>query len=541
MRIISVQVTNFGSIKKAHIDFQNRGLQLVQGPTGSGKSTLCDIIPWILFGKTAKNGSVDEVRSWGAMDETSGTAYLTLPKANVLITRTRHPNDLFFAYQGNTRDFIRGKDLNDTQRMINELLGVTPDTFLAASYFHEFSKIAQFFTADAKTRKFITEQIVDLTFAKNLQAKLSDSKKELKKEYGKYLAEFTQVSAKLESLEERHDKEYDRFAAWGVQKLTKLKEYEQKNKNFIENKKNEISRAEFNIRSLQAKKFDELALESQLKQVLTEKQALGEELCTECGSKKSSNELEELNRIESQILKRKHQNALIDAQLDSHTHQLVKIRASQNTYQEQIDELAKAQNPHKKALEEYHESLYKFKNLQKELEAKVKQKAELLEDLEQLSDVTDSHRAFTIKNTLLEIENTTNELLNKHFDAELTASFAIEDSDKVIVTITKDNNDCSYTQLSKGQRCLLKLCFGWAVMKIIASHSNVTFSTLSFDESLDGLDDNFKIKAYKFLSTLALDYENIFVVDHNEALKNLFENRIDVQLINGETVISEQA
>jgi ABC-type lipoprotein export system ATPase subunit len=97
-------VTNFGSYKHLEFDFNSNGLTLISGPTGSGKSTLCDIVPWILFGRTSKGGAVDEVRSWDAEEATTGTLMLH----GISITRSRKPNDL-------TIDGRRGKDLNDTQ------------------------------------------------------------------------------------------------------------------------------------------------------------------------------------------------------------------------------------------------------------------------------------------------------------------------------------------------------------------------------------------------------------------------------------------
>jgi DNA repair exonuclease SbcCD ATPase subunit len=69
MRILSCQAQNFGSYKELNLDLADIGLSLVYGRTGSGKSTLPDVVAWTLFGTTAKDGAADDVRSWQAGSE----------------------------------------------------------------------------------------------------------------------------------------------------------------------------------------------------------------------------------------------------------------------------------------------------------------------------------------------------------------------------------------------------------------------------------------------------------------------------------------
>src|SRR5271157_2409345 len=110
MRVISAKIENFSSYKTLEFDFTKQGLTLIQGATGSGKSTLCDVIPWGLFGITSKGGTVNDVISWPGDKVTKVTLYLE----NVTIHRSRGPkpkdNDLnFWPIDGL---MIRGKDLN---------------------------------------------------------------------------------------------------------------------------------------------------------------------------------------------------------------------------------------------------------------------------------------------------------------------------------------------------------------------------------------------------------------------------------------------
>ena len=158
-----IEVRNFASYSKLVIDFtQESGLTLIEGPTGAGKSTLCDIVPWVLFGRTAKGGTVDEIRTWNNREPTIGTVVLSLPDGKWEIVRTRgKSNDLAFRCAG-LQDLQRGKDLSDTQRLLNQKLGMDFDLYLAGAYYHEFSPTAQFFTSTAKTRRVTCENLVDL-------------------------------------------------------------------------------------------------------------------------------------------------------------------------------------------------------------------------------------------------------------------------------------------------------------------------------------------------------------------------------------------
>ena len=68
MKLLKASVVNFGSYSKLDFDFNNQGLTLIQGSTGSGKSTLQDIAIWTVLGITAKDGNADDVRNWNNLN-----------------------------------------------------------------------------------------------------------------------------------------------------------------------------------------------------------------------------------------------------------------------------------------------------------------------------------------------------------------------------------------------------------------------------------------------------------------------------------------
>ena len=186
MKILDCWVENFGSYEELHFDFSNRGLAIIYGATGSGKSTLLSVPKWIIFGETDKGVNVDEVKNWG-QDTVKGCARVQTASSIIAIHRIRgktsSQNDLFWVIEGDeTKTPQRGKDLADTQKSLEILLGVTYDSFVAACVYSEFSPSHTFFTDSAKNRRELLEKITNLRFPILIGAKVVDQKKLLKKQ-----------------------------------------------------------------------------------------------------------------------------------------------------------------------------------------------------------------------------------------------------------------------------------------------------------------------------------------------------------------------
>lgn len=470
MRIMTAKIQNFGSYKELEFDFTYQGLALIQGATGSGKSTLCDIIPWGLFGRTAKGGSVDEVVSWPGDEVTKVTLYLE----NVTISRSRglkaKDNDLFFWLVDGT--VTRGKDLQDTQKLINNLLQIDIDLYLAGAYFHEFSQTAQFFTATAKNRRLICEQIVDLTVA-NIVANAAKLKhKEVSTYIDKLHSDINILEAKLSTLER-------------IEKTEETKAFEW-DKTHLSNK-----------------------------------------------ASASTN----YDRFEKNRTRTIHNKCITCGTLLSQPREVTD--KSINPYLMRLAELETAVNPHTGSVKDYSKEIFDIQNKLALGQDSLGQYIQDTEDLELLQDVVSEYRSVSIINAINQIETKTNQLLTDHFDAEIKVILEVEGADKLEVRLLKDGNNCSFTQLSKGQRQLLKLCFATALMQGVSNQSGVNFNQVFFDEATDGLDTEMKLKAYGMLETLSQQYESVFLVEHSEDLKAMANNSYRVELINGESRVEK--
>lgn len=476
MRVISCNLRNFASYKQLAFNFNNQGLCLIQGATGSGKSTLCDAIPWLAFGRTAKNGEVGEVLSWPGTSVTSGALHVEVKDAVYVIHRSRGPkakdNDLYYLEVGVEDGIRRGKDLLDTQKLINNILGMDIDLYLAGAYYHEFSQTAQFFTTTAKNRRTICEQVVDLTLAKNLHIKLSAAWKGLKFELGGINDKIIELEHSLQHLENTQKYESQREAKW--------------------NSDHEKTIA-YCVRN-----YDRF--EADRKKTITNQ-------CRECGTV-----LAEPKEV---------------------------MDTSENPYLSRLAELEVEVNPFAQGTKDYSIEIlgkqYALYDVKLELE-----KLTLgMDDIELLQQVTNDYRSASIANAISNIETHTNKLLSDHFDAEIRVAFTAEDADKLDVSIHKDGNRATYEQLSKGQRCMLKLAFSVSVMEAVQNHHGTHFNQLFFDEALSGMDEILKIKSLRLFETLAIEHESIFLIEHSEELKAMMDKKVTVELVNGNSQIEK--
>lgn len=562
MKIKKCKVENFGSYDSLEFDFASDGLTLISGPTGSGKSTLCDIIPWCLFGRTAKDGNADEVITWGSKEQTKGVTYVELSNGDTItVIRTRQPNDLYYYYFDPYSETgkIRGKDLKDTQKLINGLLGMDAELYLSGAYLNEFSNTSSFFIANAKTRKAIVEQLVDLTFTSELLVNLSNYKKELKSELDTtskaIMINTRTIEANKSDIQtlEADSKKWKTSQKDKIANAIKMSEsfsvdsksqHEQNLKDLDRSKseiQSEIEHTKGTIKEDQV--FDEMT--SMYKNVIAQHDT---NLCTECGAPKAHAAkmvaIKALNNVEYA----KHDNEKAKVAVSRLSHQVSAIdkniarehtRYSSlvNTWADTIITLKKEKSPHLSFIASKEEA---NELLGQETAKLIRETATLKQDLsdsEQLLDITNNFRELLSKNTIQVLQDRTNELLSSYFDAEIKVAFESDGADKIEVEVYKDGNVCTYSQLSKGQRQLLRLCFGVAVMKHISNHHGLTFSTVFFDEIFTGLDSSLILKGFSMLERLKSDFRSIYVVEHNNDAQATVDSTIRVSLLNGRSAL----
>lgn len=493
MKLLAAQVENFGSYKELIFEFSDLGLVLIHGATGSGKSTLQDIVPWILYGVTAKAGNADEIRSWTAAAPTFGVLHIDLRGEALTIKRVRgtpSQNDLHWL-EGDHLDPIRGKDITETQKLLEQRLGISADLYIAGAYYNEFSPAGSFFLAKAKDRRELLEKITDLSLPIKIAERTTNAKRDTKKALTETVARHNKAGGRLEAAL-RSERQTARDAErWDEDQTAVIKEFQEKSERFEEEKAIKI-----NILVEKRDKFLQSTHRSPT--------------CPTCGGAYGED--------------------TIRPTLNPYDSQIEATQSFQNTYAEQIERERKKPNSFLMSLVRVRSELAQALKVEAHEHDLMADLQHRYNSLEQLQDLSAKLRGALLVRSIAQIEGLTNSLLSKYFDAELRVAFTTDGGDNLEVQISKNGYDCVYKQLSKGQRGLLKLCFAVSIMKAAANEAGMHFDTLFFDESLDGLDSDLKTKAFSLFSELSISHSNVLVIDHSGELQTLFSNKFQVTL-----------
>lgn len=556
MKVQKIQVENFGSYPSFEHDFTEEGLSLVYGATGSGKSTFMDVIPWILFGVTAKNGAVDEVRSWQSPNEpTTGHAWLDVKGVPVEVTRVRGKggqNDLFWIEGGDGQE-RRGKDLLDSQKRLDELFGISADAYLNGSYLHEFSGTGTFWTASAKDRRKLFERVAPLEFPATLAVRASEARKDAKAALGKVQVVVAGLEGQLKQSQELWADSSTSLGTWEIDRQAKAQALALRAVRFETDRQMDI--AKLTSISTQWQKTKQAEFDAQVKELeaLSPKLRKPEEFdaeirrlmdqsrCTHCkalplSANSGIAKLQSEKTANGYNVKYFEQGqkalALLDKELSDNPHQasIMEINKRQNTFQEEGTQLLAAANPFTAQVEKLALTI-KTQTTQVRVANREQVTLEArVASLTRLYELSFELRGQMLQRAVQSIQDATNALLERYFDAEIRVTFSLETSDTLEVEIQKSGYDCAFRQLSKGQRGLLKLAFGVSVMEAVANMAGTAINILFMDEALDGLDEALKVKAHGLFEELATRHPSVYVIDHSPGLQSLMDRRYHVTL-----------
>lgn len=203
MQLKKFQGEWFQSWQHLEFDYSNLGLTLMAGKARAGKSTLLDGPCWTLFGQTSKDSAADDVRSWSGENQiTKGILEVEDEQGSITVVRNRGSatqNDLYFTENGSE---VRGKDMRETQKLLEVRLGTSSALWIEASYLHQFSSADTFFISTAKNRRSTLEKVADLSIAVKLGQKVADTRKVVKKELEKLEIELSGITGRLDQSKE---------------------------------------------------------------------------------------------------------------------------------------------------------------------------------------------------------------------------------------------------------------------------------------------------------------------------------------------------
>lgn len=571
MIIKSICADNFQSYQTIDFNYNELGLSLVSGPTGAGKSTLMDLAPWLLYGITSKEGAADDVKSWGTFQSTAASGIVTVGDTDLHIFRCRGKasnNDLYWL-EGQSSTPIRGKDLTETQKLLEARLGVSSELYLLGSYLTQFSKADSFFIAKAKDRREVLEKIADQDFAVTLGERSSEARKEAKKIKLSLERNLSEAEGKLEGLVESLHGLMSDDSTWQFSKDARLLILRDKLNNYSEERQTRIKDALTKSEAFELKRQKELektnlelaALRKPGKDIVyaeaiaaikREIASLPTEVCTECGASKGHKAKEELQEELSKLtLARIEDRALINTidtlksgmatllKLENNfTAEVNRLRDAPNPYLEQLEQAEAQTNPFGPRIESTLISICQVQDKVQKLSGDLLSINSKVSRLDWLYDKSFELRGMLMGRAVTQIQDSTNAYLEKHFDAAVRVQFTIEGSDKIEVEIYNNGYLSPFRALSGGERCMLKLAFSLSLMRAAQDKAGISFNVLMLDEPLNGLDPDLKAKAFTLLQELAMQYSTVLVIEHDESVKSLFGKTYLVAKNNGYSTIT---
>lgn len=530
MKILNFLAKNFGSYDEITFDFEE-GLTLISGPTGAGKSTFQDISFWALFGLTAKGGSVDDVRSWVNADgPTSVELSLLTSQGPIKVVRIRgkqHENDLYWTennvYEERT---IRGKDLRETQKLLEAKIRLSAEDYEISAYFHEFSPTTQFFTTSSKNQRSLLESVANLEWPVKVAERVQEHKKQIKNELLQLEKTLEKQLGKLEQLNASYEDATSRLLRWEDDQTDILSNLKEKSETFDQIKEKSIKQKQNIFDTWEMNKKHKL--DSLQKHISEFPQQEHNKICKECGQ--TNRKAVEAEFQLKTLIREFESNAKTE---NPYIRQLVESKEQQNLFETLLQTEKQKINPF---LSQTEQIIQDVRNTTKSVESNkvnIKIKNTVSAHLETLYAYTFDLRGHLLRSVVKSIEKCANQYLSDFFDAELKITLDIEGSDAVELNIFKSGHQCNFKQLSKGQRGLLNICFSTSVMKASSNRLGLHFDQLFFDESLSGLDADLKIKAFRLFQHLNKLHTSIYVIDHATEFKALFDKQYKVE-INGD-------
>lgn len=194
----TIMAHNFLSWEKLEFNFET-GVTLIQGfnydddtSEGSGKSAILNALTWGIYGKLPKDTKIDEVIRDGQK-----SCKVEIIFNDYIVTRSRKPNQLFIT--DSKGEVIKGKDIKDTQTLIEHCIGMTFDTFCQTNYFPQ-NYTKKFITATQEEKGKILSEIQNLElFDKARKETLSMLKIE-KEKIDKYNNEINIIDTRIEGI-----------------------------------------------------------------------------------------------------------------------------------------------------------------------------------------------------------------------------------------------------------------------------------------------------------------------------------------------------
>lgn len=142
--------------------------------------------------------------------------------------------------------------------------------------------------------------------------------------------------------------------------------------------------------------------------------------------------------------------------------------------------------------------------------------------------------AIIIENTIVEIENITNEYLSE-VGSVFKVSVRSQRETKVgnmketlDILIDTPQGIRDYSTYSGGEKTIINLCLRLALSTILSSRNKVHFDSIFLDEVISSLDEDNRENFLKLIKILGNKFSQIFIISHIQELRDIFDHSLKV-------------
>lgn len=553
----SITLKNFLSHKDTYIDLTTySGLSMIEGRTedghyssnGSGKSTIFEGVYYALTGKTIRGLTADAVVNSVAKRDTVVSLKFHTNESSYEVVRTRKHSKLPALALYRDQQDISCRTPTQTQSRIDELVGIAPDILSGVMILGE-GMSSRFTSLSDPSKKSLLESTMILSHSidelrdtaksrldtilldkRSTQGSISSDESLLQYYDGMEVSDEGTIGALLESVTSRIELlegSYDSSMEESKNLSKKLSVLKEARSNIL-GLKSQLSRVSSSMQAIDAKIAD---LESQESPV-----------CPTCGQ-----HLQTLEKVVSTLSAERHD---IHQQLVALNSQLEKF-PPEETVVSKLEEIQSQSDKVERSLKEIRQTIsdrmsekinyeYKIKAFHERGEVVSRLTSELQVLNEKMTSLSKDEEVLTyLVKTVFSSTGVISDILRDVVDYIDQRLQVYNDllQDKVFhITFYKgkivlESESLSYQSLSSGEKKRLDISIQFALHDYVYTHCGIGFDTIFIDEILDSLDS---VGVSNIIEVLNLkksycSLSRIFVITHNESLKDYFDSVLSIR------------
>lgn len=518
MKINSLAMQNFYSFKKEVILFDNyKGITIIEGKNGAGKSSIFEAIIWVITGKSIRKSTEESMVNNKAK---KGLKVAIKINDEIIIKRTRKPTSLQ-VWKG--EENLSQDHANETQKIINELLNTNYKVLMASMVFGQHNNM-DFLGASPDDKRVIIKNFLNLNEMFNVRDKIKSTKSELSTKSKNCAAVIYNLQSqagpillKLKSIPEE------------------VKLPEESLEEVLE-KENIVTQAHNEARILENQREGFKSDFERFSKILDKGEYSKINICGECDSEYTEivdkNQVEEAKMNAEYSYKRfESMYPLIVEQRDLMIKNRSKITSYQWAQNKEIYDLAQQKEYLEESLKGINDEILDHGKIQKEADKKY----EVMRFWEKAFSEAGVIR-YLIRNVLKTLNNTTNKYLSMLTNGQYTIEFDEFLKEKIIC----GGEVVHFISLSSGEKNKINLSVMLGLQALISLSGKDGANLLFLDEIMSSVDEKSLHGVYLTLQDLKKG-KDLFIITHNNDLKMLLESSNRLTIIKTDGISSVKA